>query len=108
MVLPREILKIKWSQYTFAGDTSECYVGETTINWRGQKILIKIRSFWGHGPGGLRTHYDFSVNGTDYSFKMIDSYVKGTSGSKPKLEFENLKLVISATPTFLEIVEQEK
>lgn len=108
MESPREILLIRWSRYTYAGDNSECYVGDTTINWRGQKIQIKIRSFWGHGPGGLRTHYDFSVNGVDYSFRMIDSYVKGTSGSTPKLEFENLKLVISAHPTYLEIIEQEK
>lgn len=108
MELPREILLIRWSRFTFTGDTSECYVGDTIINWRGQVVKIRIRSFWGHGPGGLRTHYDFSVNGTDYSFKMIDSYVKGTLGSTPKLEFENLKLVISARPTFLEIIEQKK
>jgi hypothetical protein len=108
MELPREILLIRWSRYTFAGYTSECYVGDTTINWRGQIVKIKIRSFWDHGPGGLRTYYDFSVKGNDYSYKMIDSYVKATSGSKPNLEFENLRLVITARPTFLEIIEQEK
>lgn len=103
----REILMIRWSRYTFDGSNSECYVGNTTINWKGQIIKISIRSFWGNGPGGLRTHYEFSANGIDYSFKMIDSYVKGTSGSVPKIEFENLKLVISARPTFLEIIEKE-
>lgn len=108
MESPREVLLIRWSRYTYTGDTCECYVGDTTINWRGQIIKIKIRSFWGHGPGGLRTHYDFFMNGIDYSFNVIDSYVKGTSGSTPKLEFENLKLVISARSTFLEIIEQEK
>jgi len=108
MESPREILLIRWSRFTFAGSTSECYVGDTTINWRGLIIKIKIQSFWGHGPGGLRTHYDFSVNGNDYSFKMIDSYVKGTSGSTPKLEKGNLKLVISARPDYLQFIEQEK
>ena len=104
----REILMIRWSRHTFAGDTSECYVGDTTINWRGQIIMIRIRSFWGHGPGGLRTHYDFSVNGTDYSFSVIDSYMKGTSGLKPQIGYENLILKILAGPTSLEIIEQKK
>jgi hypothetical protein len=54
MDLQREILLIRWSRFTCAGPTSECYVGDTTINWRGQQIQIKIRSFWGQGPGGVK------------------------------------------------------
>jgi hypothetical protein len=47
------------------------------------------------------------VDGVNYSFRMIDSHMKGTSGSLPKLEKENLKLVISARTTSLEIIEEE-
>jgi hypothetical protein len=108
MELRREILSIKWSRFTFAGSTSTCYAGSTIINWRGQKIFIRIRSYWGLGPGGLRTHYSFRVNGVNYSYRMIDSHMKGTTGSKPQIENDNLKLVISARPTSLEIIEEEK
>jgi len=106
--ITERILSTRWSRFTFTGDDSECYVGETAIIWRGQKIIIKIRSFWGHGLGGLRTHYNFLVDGVDYSFRMIDSYMKGRSGSIPRLEKENLKLSILALPDSLLITEQEK
>jgi hypothetical protein len=44
------------------------------------------------------------VGGINYSYRKMDSYMKGSCEEKPVIELNNIKLIIKAGPTEFEIV----
>jgi len=101
-----EIFTLHWHKFAKDLGSEDSFLSSSTIFWKGNRIEIKVRSFWGKGPGGFRSHFNFDVNGTKYNYGMLDSYVKGTYGKIPEINFETHKLIIHAMPTSIEITEQ--
>jgi len=102
----QEILALKWDKFSKDKDSNICFYTESMFFWKGIKVQIKINCFWENGPIGVRTHYDFYVKNKSFSYKLLDSYMKGTNGVLPSIEFENHKLEILAYPYSLVIYEK--
>ncbi|MBN2615786.1 MAG: hypothetical protein JXR71_08845 [Bacteroidales bacterium] len=97
---------LQWEKITFSTKPGSDFISDSVLFWRDNKIQLKIHSFWGQGPGGYRTHYEFIVNGETHSFRMLDSYMKGTNGKIPEIKSTSHKLNITALPTKIEIEEE--
>jgi len=97
--LGKPILRLSW------GLCME-YTSQNTFTWKGQEIQVKVHSFYGHGPGGHRVHFDFHYQGKDYQYGMLDTYMKGVFGSPPQICIDNQCLEIEPRTTSLEIHER--
>ena len=101
------VFHLKWQRYGTINENSDIFVTNSTFCWKNFVIKIDIHCFWGKGPGGYRAHYHFSVNGLDYHYNMIDSYVKAKNGELPIVEGDGKRLVFIALPTYITVEEQE-
>lgn len=95
---------MSWSRFMKDEKTDDSFLNESILFWKGHIVQIKIHSFWGNGPGGLRTNYEFIINGKIHHFKMLDSYMKGISGEIPKIQSDDHQLVFKVMSTAIEVI----
>ena len=79
------------------------YQVDTTINWRGNELRVKIRS----SSAVICTciNYDIWFNEHHYSYHILYSNGTATKLKIPDIYFENYRLEFGALPTSLEILE---
>ncbi|MEI7491333.1 MAG: hypothetical protein WCK92_08040 [Bacteroidota bacterium] len=97
--LGKPILKLSWGLFME-------YSSQNTFIWKSQEIQVKVHSFYCHGPGGHRVHFDFRYQGKDYQYGMLDTYMKGVFGSPPQIRIDDHWLDIKPRITSLEIHER--
>ncbi len=102
-----KVLSLSWTRFMKDEKTDDSFLNELVLFWKGHKIQIKIHSYWGKGPGGFRTNYEFIINGEIHHFKMLDSYMKGTIGDIPKIQSDDHQLIFKVMPTAIEIIEEK-
>lgn len=95
------LLSLKWDKH------NKNFINEITILWQNRPFEVKVHSFIDVAPMGQRIHFDFRYNNESYSYRMLNSYMKGTNGKIPDLRNDTHKLVIKVFVDYLEIYEQE-
>lgn len=76
--------------------------------WRGHQVKVNIRSWIDNAPYGHRAHFNFNIDGMNSHYNMLDSYMKGVEGQKPRVTSDAHELVFEIVPTSMRIIEVEK
>jgi len=93
----RQLLHMEWD---LAGTD---HLGAASLNWLGNEIHINVRSFSAIMCTGIR--FEISFNGELSFYKMMYSNRTATKLKIPDIHVGNNKLVITALPKSLEVME---